>query len=206
MIVPHARPAGTVNTSCVAVFEVIVAAMPATRTLVTSVSPVPVIVTLAPAAATRYTVLASTRMAGMTCSADAATTSSPALPRTRKTPLAAVSGTATVTRVVPVRVAMLAVTPLAKTTAVARSRLVPSTVSVWPVTIVAGAKELIASGPTTVIGCATVRVAPRVSTSVSVPEAALPGTSSTSDVALRVAMFSVRARGAPRARNRGSRR
>src|SRR5512147_29546 len=203
MMAAHARPAGMVNTSCVADFEVIVAATLATRTPDTSMSPVPVIVTLLPAAATRYTAAASTRMAGTTCSADAAWLSSPALARTRNTPLAAASGTTAVTRVVPVRVAMLAVAPLAKTMAVARSRLVPTTVSVCPVTTVAGVNDVTANGPTTVIGCGSARAAPAVSTSVREPEAAVPGTSSTSDAALRVAMFRARlARRASRTRSR----
>ena len=54
-------------------------------------------------------------------------------------------------RVVPVRAAIVAVAPLANTSEDARSRLVPFTVSVWPVTIVAGENELIASGPAIVI-------------------------------------------------------
>jgi len=78
VIVAHAGPAGTVNTICVAVFAVIVAVKLATRTADTSMSPVPVTVTLLPAAATRYTVAASTRIAGITCRADAAGLSSPA--------------------------------------------------------------------------------------------------------------------------------
>jgi hypothetical protein len=91
--------------------------------------PVPVTVATEAPAATRYTAFASTRIAGITVRGDADTISSFALPRTRKAPVAAESGTVTVMRVVPVRLATFAVAPLAKVTQTARSRFVPLIVS-----------------------------------------------------------------------------
>ena len=181
------------KTSCVAAFVTIVAAVDPTRTVATSVRPVPVIVTESPAAATRYTALASTRTAGITCSAVADSASSPASARTRNTPLAAASGTTAVSRVVPVRAAIVAVAPLANTSEEARSRFVPFTVSVWPVTIVAGENELMVTGPAIVIICARGRATPAVSTTVSVPDIAPAGTSTASEVGVRVAIVSTSA-------------
>ena len=141
------------NTSCVAVFDTMAAARLRTVTAETSVSPVPVIVTFAPAAATRYTAVASTRIAGATASGAPDVTVSPALPCTCNAPLIAASGTVTVMRVVPERVATGAEAPPENTTAVARSRLVPFSVSDCPVTIDVGANDVSVIGAMTVSCC-----------------------------------------------------
>ena len=153
--------------------------MPRTVTPATSVSPLPAIVTSAPAAATRYTAEPSTRIAGTTVSGAADATWSAALPRSCTTPDCAASGTVTVIRVEPLRVAIGAEAPPANTTAVARSRFVPLTVSVCPATTDGGSNDVNVIGATTVSCCDCGRLVPSLSISVIVPLVAPCGTSTT---------------------------
>ena len=181
---PQATPAGIVNTSWVAVRDTIVAATPRTVTPATSPRPLPAIVTSAPAVATRYTAEPSTRIAGTTVSGAADAIWSPALPSTCTTPDCAASGTVTVIRVEPLRVAIGAEAPPENITAVARSRFVPLIVSVCPATTDNGSNDVNVIGATTVICCDCGRLVPSLSISVTVPLVAACGTSTTRAVAV----------------------
>ena len=108
-------------------------------------------------------------------------------------PLVAATGTTAVSAVLPLRLAMAATPPPPKRNSVARSSPRPLTVSVCPRAMVAGVKPVTASAASTVTGCATLRAVPARSTSASVPEAALNGTSSARLEALWLAMASATA-------------
>jgi hypothetical protein len=164
-----------------------VAVVVPTSTPVTSVNPVPLRVTVLPAATFKVDGLV-TVMRGMTVNAALDAARSPVDDTTVTGPVIAVLGTVTVIDVLPLRDAMAAVAPPANSTLLARSRPLPAMVSDAPVSSDAGENDATDTGPTIVTCCELWRAVPPVSTSVRNAVLAPAGTSRPSEVAVCAAI------------------